>query len=63
MENKGITPSIVIAITLYVIGNGIVNVFAYSDFKPKCLANGGVYGETVSSINIVSQTCTYSKGK
>ena len=63
MKNKNITASIFFGLSIFVLFHGIFISFLDRDFKSKCVANGGVYSETLSSILIVSQTCTYSKGK
>ena len=63
MKNKNIAASIFFGLSIFVLFHGILLSFLDRDFKPKCVANGGVYSETLSSILIVSQTCTYSKVK
>ena len=63
MKNKNITASIFFGLSIFVLFHGFFVSFLVRDIKSKCVANGGVYSETLSSILIVSQTCTYSKGK
>ena len=63
MKNKNITASIFFGLSIFVLFHGIMGSFLGRDFKSKCVTNGGVYSETLSSILIVSKTCTYSKGK